>query len=503
MLEEHHVIVRYITIDRSAPAPLYIQIKSGLEMAIRDGYFHNIKMPSARLLSELLEVSLNTILLALDELKAEGMIYSKPRSGLFINPESVSLDHQSAQPHDLGAPAWLRSAGSQKNSTPGLHVVRSISDTQSEFPFVTSSIPSEVFPGAAWISASRKALEGEHRKFCLYDGFGADDPMLVAQIMEKILHPRGLKAEPENIVLTAGAQHGLYLISKLLISEGTEVAMEDPGYPDARHTFLRQGAKVLPVPVDVSGLVVDDIAPHAKLIYTTPSHQLPSNVSMSVPRKASLVNFARKIGACIIEDDYDAEMRFVGRSSVPIAAGNFDSVIYVSSFTKYVGAMARIGFIVADRNVARELRSIRRYELRNISGHEQRSLALFIRDGGYAKLVRSLRRLSKERWSSCQSLLKEILPDWAAYPSMGGSNLWVAAPKGLDTTRLARILRREGVIIEPGCVFFAEPAHGQSFVKLGFSLMTERRQREGMLRIRAATERIHEDVAEESPPPLH
>lgn len=490
MLGEHHVIARYITIDRLAHAPIYIQIKSGLEMAIRDGYFHKNKMPSARFLSELLEVSLNTILLALDELKAQGIVYSKPRSGLFINPESVSLDYQDIRPENLRVPTWLEAAGAQQPPESGLHVVRSIHDTQAEFPFVTASIPGEVFTASTWLNASRKALEGEHRKFCLYDGFGADDPMLLGQIMEKILHPRGVNAEHENIVLTAGAQHGLYLISQLLIAEGTAVAMEDPGYPDARHTFLRQGARVSPVPVDMSGLVVDEIAPHVKLIYTTPSHQLPSNVSMTVPRKASLVNFARKTGACIIEDDYDAEMRFVGRSSIPIAAGNFDSVIYVSSFTKYIGAMARIGFIVADRNVARELKKIRRYEIRNISGHEQRSLALFIRDGGYAKLVRSLRRVSKERWNSCQSLLNEMLPDWTAAPSVGGSNLWVAAPKGMDTMDLAKILRQEGVVIEPGSVFFAKPEDGRSFVKLGFNLMNENKQRQGFLKIKAAAERI-------------
>jgi GntR family transcriptional regulator/MocR family aminotransferase len=152
--------------------------------------------------------------------------------------------------------------------------------------------------------------------------------------------------------------------------------------------------------------------------------------------------------------------------------------------------MARIGFIVADRNVALELKKIRRYEIRNISGHEQRSLALFIRDGGYAKLVRSLRRVSKERWNSCQSLLNEMLPDWTAAPSVGGSNLWVAAPKGMDTMDLAKILRQEGVVIEPGSVFFAKPEDGRSFVKLGFNLMNENKQRQGFLKIKAAAERI-------------
>ena len=475
------IVARYIQIDRQSTTPLFIQTKKGLEKAILEGHFQCTKLPSTRHLSEQLNVSLNTVLMAYEELEAQGIIYSKSRSGRYVNPEIST--QRSLKKVTLPATThqgWMSRA--KNTETPGnpKQVQRSTGDAELSFPFITASIPEDSFPSTAWIKASREAFQADSRKFSLYDNFGADDPILINIILKEVLLSRGINARPENIILTAGTQHALFLIAELLIKEGTPVVVEDPGYPDARHTFLRAGAKIFPVPLDDSGIILEEIPAETEIIYTTPSHQLPSNISMSTPRKSGLLQRAKQISSCIIEDDYDAEMRFVGRSSPPIASQGLDNVIYISGFSKYLGAVCRIAFIIAHKDIISSLQNIRRYQLRNLSGHEQRTLAHFIENGGYDQQIRNLRKIAKKRWNLCQSIIKEILPDWSITTSTGGLNLWVEVPQTVNTTELAVELRQKGIVIEPGAVFFSEQEQGHNFIKLGFMMLNEGQLREGL-----------------------
>ncbi|MDN2664114.1 PLP-dependent aminotransferase family protein [Psychromonas sp. 14N.309.X.WAT.B.A12] len=478
------IVARYIQIDRQSPTPLFLQAKKGLEQAILEGHFQSIKLPSTRNLSEQLNVSLNTVLMAYEELEAQGIIYSKARLGRYVNPEIATQESlKTVLKENTRHQGWMKRAKS--TATPGnpVQLQRSAVDAELPFPFITASIPEDSFPSAAWIKASREALQAGSRKFSLYDNFGADDPVLIDIILKELLVSRGIKANAENIILTVGTQHALFLISELLIKKGTPVAVEEPGYPDARHAFLRAGANICPVPVDDSGIHLESIPNNTEIIYTTPSHQLPSNISMSMPRKAGLLQKAKQIDSCIIEDDYDAEMRFIGRSSPPIASQGLDNVIYISGFSKYLGAVCRIAYIIAHKDIISSLLDIRRYQLRNLSGHEQRTLAHFIANGGYDQQIRNLRKVAKKRWKLCQKLIKELLPEWKFTTSTGGLNLWVEVPADINTTVLASHLRKQGVVIEPGPVFFSQHEQGNNFIKLGFILLNEEQLREGLTKI--------------------
>lgn len=475
------ILDRYIQIDRESPTPLFLQTKKGIEKFIGDGCFQSLKLPSTRHLAEQLNISLNTVLKAYEELESQGVIYSKPRSGWYINPETAAQHSSKKSPSLNPIPQdWMRRA--KKTETPGNpdQVKRSTGDSQFSFPFITASIPQDLFPFSAWIKASREAFQEDSRQFSLYDNFGADDPALVSAILYNILAPRGITAAPENIILTAGTQHALYLISELLIQQGTPVAIEDPGYPDARHTFLRAGATLTEVPLDKGGITLKEIPANTEIIYTTPSHQLPSNISMSNPRKSGLLQLAKRLGCCIIEDDYDAEMRFIGRSSPPIASHGLDNIIYISGFSKHLGAVCRIAYIVAHKEIIASLQDIRRYQLRNLSGHEQRTLAHFIMNRGYEQQIRNLRRVAKKRWKVCQLLIEELLPDWKITSSSGGLNLWIEVPSEINTRELAHILRQHSIVIEPGAVFFADHKQGHNFIKLGFLLLDEKKIRDGL-----------------------
>ncbi|NDW01903.1 PLP-dependent aminotransferase family protein [Salipiger sp. PrR002] len=472
---------RYVVLDHGADVPLYIQVSRGLLRAIQDGHFRNGKLPATRQLAQFLNLGINTISLSYQELESQGVIYSAQRSGWFVNEEFSDLHvDQDAEPVQTAGAQWQHKLFGTHTPGDPPEVRRSTNDATVSYPFITASLPRESFPVSTWIRAARDAFEGPSRAFSVYDNFGADDPFLVEMILKELLPARGIFVGPENILLTAGTQHALHMIAQVTMRPGTQVAFEDPGYPDARHSFLRSGAELFPVPIDKGGLMLDEIPDAAEIIYTTPSHQLPSNVSMSTPRKVRLHQMAAATGKVIIEDDYDSEMRFVGQSSAPIAANGLSNVIYVSGFSKYLGAICRIAFVVAHADVIAAIRGCRRYQIRNLSGHEQRTLAHFISSGGYERQIRSLRRIAKRRWQSCNRLVSKHLPGWQMPPSSGGLNLWIKAPGDLDTTELAARLRRRRVAIEPGRVFFHDPERGRSFIKLGFLLMDEERQEAGL-----------------------
>ncbi len=475
------IVSRYVHLDRAAKRPLYLQVNDGLAGAIADGHFQSGRIPSTRYLAQLLEVGVNTINLAYQELEADGLIIASQRSGWFVNAELL----QQSPTSNVPAPAdqsgrWAARLITTKTPGNPPEVKRSAGDSSLTYPFITASLPREIFPEASWLKASSAAFEGESRTYSLYDNFGADDPFLIEMILERILPARGISAGPENILLTAGTQHALHLTAQALMSADTKVAFENPGYPDARHAFLRAGAQLCPVAVDQDGMKVEEIPADVDCVYVTPSHQLPSNVSMSKPRKDRLFQMASERGSLILEDDYESEMRFVGNSSTPLAARGLGNVAYVSGFSKYLGAICRVAYIVGPQPLIETLKDIRRYQIRNLSGHEQRTLAHFIANGNYEKQIRRLRRIAKRRWLSIGNVLEEVLPDWSVAPSAGGLHLWVKAPEGVDTQLLAKEMREHGVAIEPGHVFFVRAEDGRRYMKLGFILLDEAQQRTGL-----------------------
>src|SRR5690606_7029127 len=143
---------------------------------------------------------------------------------------------------------------------------------------------------------------------------------------------RGLRASPDDVVVTHGAQQAIDLVGRVLVEPGTTVAMEDPGYPPARNAFVSMGARVVGVPVDTSGLIVDALPSSARIVYVTPSHQFPLGVAMSPQRRTALLAWARRRGAVIVEDDYDSELRFTDRPLQPIhSVDRSGHVIYIGT----------------------------------------------------------------------------------------------------------------------------------------------------------------------------
>jgi GntR family transcriptional regulator/MocR family aminotransferase len=296
-----------------------------------------------------------------------------------------------------------------------------------------------------------------------------DDEALVREICAKVLPRRGVWASPEEVVVTVGAQHALYMIAELLFADQTRVAIENPGYPDARNIFSLKSQRIIPVDVDQFGLPVTAALAHCDYAYVTPSHQCPTTIKMPEERRLALLQSAEQHDFIVIEDDYEAESSFTENPSPALKSSDRTGrVLYIGSLSKTFAPGLRLGYIVGSPKIIRELRGLRRLMVRHPSAFIQRAFALFISLGHLDAMVRKQTLVYRERSAVLQEALSRHLPQFHVYPSHGGSSLWVRGPDGLDCRQLASQAESLGVLIECGDVFFNEPAPLE-FFRLGFS----------------------------------
>ena len=212
---------------------------------------------------------------------------------------------------------------------------------------------------------------------------------------------RSVRCSPEQIIITSGAQQALDLIGRFLVATGDQVWMEDPGYSGALRALRATSARIVPVPVDEDGLIVKTgrkLAPKAKLAYVTPANQFPMSVTMSADRRLQLLRWAASANAWVIEDEYDAEYRYVGH---PVASlqtlDTSGCVIYVGTFTKMLFNALRLGFMVLPERLVEAFAAARSFVDRHPPTLDQAILAEFITEGHFGHHVRRMRQAYAER----------------------------------------------------------------------------------------------------------
>ncbi|MFJ8916653.1 PLP-dependent aminotransferase family protein [Amycolatopsis sp. NPDC102389] len=458
-----------IEIDRTSAEPLYRQVRRAIEHGIAIGTFDPAhRLPSSRELAAELSVSRNTINLAYQELVAEGFVESRERSGLFINAEM--RPHCAVQERGT-SPAIDWSARVRRYPDAGVPHIEKRPDWHTyPYPFLAGQVDVTAFPARSWTRCLRDALYRPHVFPSLQDSVGSDDPMLVDLICRQLLTARGIEADPSEVLITVGSQQGLDLLGRALLGPDSIVAMENPGYLDARHIFLRTGAGLRGVDVDQSGLRPPETLGGVDLLYLTPSHHHPTNATLSIGRRRRLLSLAASAGTVLVEDDYDSEFRYQGSPTPALKAldGTGDA-IYLGTFSKFLSPGLRLGYLVGPRELVKELREIRRYVLRHPPGHLQRALALLIDSGEYHRSLRRYRTKLMRKWEATCAAVTEHLP-WpqTAYPP-GGVSLWMTAPSELDCRALMERAERDGVLIEPGDIFFVGDDPPRNHFRIGFA----------------------------------
>lgn len=402
-----------IVLDRSSALPLYRQIYRQIRGLVLEGYLMpGTFLPPSRVLAEQIGCSRATVVNAYEQLESEGCLDSHVGSGTTISSwvRHNGTDHQASETdrqHIQYSPVRLSRRGKiyadfklrQPAGFPGL--LPGEPDV-SEFPF---SVWTRLFK-RIWLNPNDE-LRHHH------------DPAgylpLRQAIATHLATYRGIICEPEEIIITSGATQSLDFITRCIIDPGDSVWVEDPGHTNIPAIFSGVGARVVPVSVDQQGLnVAHGIAQarHAKLAFTIPSHQFPLGVTLSPERRTQLLNWARHTGAYIVENDFNNEYRYNGQVVNPLLTPeDKDKVIYVGSFSKFLCSALRLGFLVAPKQLASNIRNCRLAIDYHPAILEQPVLAAFINEGYFARYIRRMRKIYKQRRDKLIKLVREHTGD--------------------------------------------------------------------------------------------
>jgi GntR family transcriptional regulator/MocR family aminotransferase len=459
------------------------------------------KMPSSRKLGDHLGVSRITVTLAYAELQSGDYLVARSRSGYFVSDTAPTIALSSPiEVHGATRIDWSRAFARRFS---GQVLPDKPSDWQRyRYPFIYGQVDETLFDYKNWRLCALQALGKRDLAAVTADAFESDDPELVKYITLSSLPRRGIAARPAEVLITLGAQNALWLCAEVLIGPRRRAAMENPGYPGLRAVLEPTRCSLSYVPVDDGGMVVEAIDPTTDVVFVTPSHQCPTNVTMPLQRRRELLARAAASDIVIIEDDYEAEMAFHRASTPSLKSLDRDGrVIYVGSLSKALFPGLRLGYIVAPEPFIREARSLRTSVLRHPPGHLQRTAARFLALGHYDALVSRLAEaLGRRREVAARALeregLRALAPDVA-----GGSSFWVDAGDGVDSAELARRLRARSVLVEPGYVFFGpQPARSNHF-RIAYSSIADGRIDEGVAIIAATLDEMCGSRSETGAPP--
>ncbi|MCM0022161.1 MAG: PLP-dependent aminotransferase family protein [Tagaea sp.] len=447
------------------------RVKEMLVHAILDGFVSpEARLPSSRTLSRELGLSRVTVTLALQQMLDHGFVVSRPRSGLYVNRDVLTpyLGAGGAGRARTSAIDWskrLRVApGAQRN-------IAKPADWQSfRYPFIYGQFDRSLLPIADWRACAHESLTVKAIQDWSSDRIDRDLDALTEQIQRRCLPSRGIWAARDEILVTVGGQQACYLLADLLMGPRTRVGMEDPGYPDARNNFLLRAGTVVPIPVDRFGLTAGKRLAGLDYVYTTPSHQCPTNVTMPIGRRKALLDAARTRDVVVIEDDHESELNFEGRPLPALKSlDRHGRVIHVGSLSKTMSHGVRIGFVVADAPLIAELRALRRLNLRHPPSNNAYAAALFLAQGHRDSFVARLNAVYRERRAALLAALARHMPRASVAKAAGGSAAWVTLDTPVDGKALVEAAARRGVLVETGDIFFAVPPRKTRHLRLGYS----------------------------------
>lgn len=443
-----------IFLDTAQGGTLQAQIKRQIVSHILSGQFQaGDKLPSSRALAKHLEISRITVTIAYSDLVADDYIEARGRSGYFVSrsaPSDISLTPVVATREAVVD--WSRYFAHRGQT----HTVTRPADWRSyRYPFIYGQTDPKLFDHKNWRLCAMQALGQRDFHTLASDQYTDDDPLLVDYIRRHILTRRGVNAAPETILVTMGAQNALWLSAQILLTQRRVAAVENPGYPGLRDILATTRCHVASVPVDAGGLRLDALPDALDVLYTTVSHQSPTNVTMPMDRRRALLDLAAERQFVIVEDDYEFELSFESPpqpSLKSLDAGG--SVIHVGSFSKSLFPGLRLGYLVAPEPFIREARALRATVLRHPPGLTQRTAAYFLSLGHYSSQIARIKAAYGRRRAAVMRAIEEHGLTVAQAAGPGGSSLWMAAPDGVDTKDLAHRLYARGVVIEAGAPFY-------------------------------------------------
>jgi GntR family transcriptional regulator/MocR family aminotransferase len=444
------------------------------------------KLPATRDLAKQYGLSRGTVVYAFEELKSEGYLHGSRGSGTYVSgvlPEhllqvagSQVLSAEQRRPHKLSSYGERVQLFSNLENRP----TRAF----------RANLPAlDLFPTKIWTRIATRRLQ----RLSIPQLLGCDTmgylPLRTA-VADYLNSSRGTQCKPEQVMIVSGMQEALDLAGRLTLGPGDRVCLEEPGYPGAAMAFEALGAKICPVPLDSEGMKLPGTrARQAKLIYVTPGHQFPVGTTMTLARRLQLLEWARRSGALIFEDDYDSEFRYTGRP-IPALQGldRHGVVLFAGSFSKVLFPSLRLGYLVLPPDLVECFAAAKSVLNRHTPPFEQTVLCDFMVDGHFARHLRRMREVYAERLAILMQSARQRLAGLLELSSVEAGLQTVGwLREGIDSEQARRAAEARKVEVTALSAYSRRPMQREG-LQMGFAAVNAKEIKRGVLQLAIALE---------------
>ena len=451
-------------------SPYYLQILEQIRVDILSGeLLSGMQLPSSRQLALELGIARRTVVIAYEELCAQGYCVSRVGHGTVVAPiariSCITPHHPTT-----GLPRWL----ALETSTSPEISFRITPGKKSPICFAPSLAQTDHLPIKAMQQAFQVVMQTAPTRFQEYDHNNGHLALLEA-ICQVVLPDRGIQATPDQVIITNGSLHSSFLLARLFAPYGGSISYGVPGYLAIPANFTEQGILGLPCSVDVEGVCLTKEARSARFHYVMPEHHFPQGVTLSPERRAFFLQLAVRHDSLVIEDDYDSEFYF-DRHPLPAlkATDHLERVIYMGTFSKVLFNGLRVGYIVAHPTIIQQLVDLRWQIDGGTSLVLQLWLAELLSSGAVDRHLRRMRVHHRKKRNLIADYLRRDFPDWQWQMPTGGLQFWIELPPEQTAAQAIQQWLERGVQILSGLDYCDCAAKGsKNYLILGFGAVTE------------------------------
>lgn len=470
-----------IHLDKTTKTSLYIQLSNELIQKISSGLISTgTRLPGGRKLGELLGISRKTVILAYEELEAQGWIEIKPAKGAFVCKNLPIIKHRKLVFGEATTDHLTETRFKLNNRLDFLDYYIQPPTDKIKLTIDTGYPDVRLAPNKQLAQAYHHVLNSKQdQKLLNYASNFRGHPNLKKEILKNLSETRGMKLKQSNIMITRGSLMAFTSIFQILLEKGDKVVVGDVSFKVANNIIKIAGGKIVEVPVDDHGLDIEKLRQVCKktkirAVFVMPHHHHPTTVSLSCERRIELRNLAAEYGFAIVEDDYDYDFHYASSPILPMASADQDGVvIYVGSFSKNVAPGLRTGFVVAPENFINELSRFSRFM--DVHGNIaiEKSLAILMNEGIIRRhLKKSLKAYRIRRDLFCDLLQRELGDVVDFKIPEGGLAAWVNFQADHPLQELRQKCLDNGLLISR-TVFQNGQKETLNSIRMGFASLNE------------------------------
>ncbi len=484
-MRDPYILKRLLNIDRGLEQPVYLQITNAFIQNIRKGRLRKgLKLPGSRKVANLIGVNRMTIISAYDELYAQGWVERIPRKGTF-----VSHDLPEIKPRDISEETKAKHFPKNPSfslSNDSINTFPSSNYQKAGVLKIDNGFPDARLAPVQSLIRNLRTLSQQpvFNKYLNYGG-PRGTKELRETLSRHLSDTRALPISPENILITRGAQMGIYLTSSLLLQPGDQVVVGEPGYFNANQAFHKHQADIHPVPVDEFGMDIDALEKICKqkpirMVYVIPHHHFPTTVTLIPKRRLKLLELAEKYSFAIIEDDYDYDFHYTSSPMLPMASlARKGNVVYVGTLTKTMAPSIRIGFIIGSERFIDALANLRRTIDWQGDSLMEMAIAELYKDGTIARHIKKSVKIYRQRRDHFCTLLEAKLGSHISFDIPdGGMSVW-AKFTDVNLKNVSQEAYKKGLVISDGVEYNTRNKNYNS-ARLGFASLNFKEQEEAI-----------------------